>query len=53
MKCPRRPKNFDLSCPCHLAQLCVGKRTKELSVNVEDFVIDIYYHFRRTAKCKN
>ena len=41
---------FDIGCPCHLAHFCAGKGTKEISVNVEDFVIDIYYHFRRSAK---
>ena len=29
-----------------------GKGSKELSVNVEDSVIDIYYHFRRSVKRK-
>ena len=41
---------FDIGCPCHLAHFCAGKGTKEISVNVEDFVIDIYYHFRSSAK---
>ena len=45
-------KIFDVGCPCHLAHLCAGKGAKELSVNVEDFIIDIYYHFRRSAKRK-
>ena len=46
-------KFFDVSCHCHLAHLCAGKGAKELSVNIEDFVIDIYYHFPRSAKRKN
>ena len=37
---------------CHLAHMCIGKGAKELAVNIEDFVIDIYYHFRRNAKRK-
>ena len=41
---------FDIGCPCHVAHFCAGKGAKEISVNVEDFVIDIYYHFRRSAK---
>ena len=45
-------KTFDVGCPCHLAHLCAGKGAKELSVNVEDFVIDLYDHFRRSAKRK-
>ena len=46
-------KIFDVGCPCHLAHLCAGKGAKEHSVNVEDFVIDMYYHCRRSAKLKN
>ena len=42
----------DVACLCHLAHMCTGKGTKELAVNIEDFVIDIYYHFRRSAKRK-
>ena len=34
-------KVFDFGCPYHLARLCAGKGVKELSVNVEDFVIDV------------
>ena len=45
-------KTFDVGFPYHLAPLCAGKRAKELSVNVEDFVIDLYDHFRRSAKRK-
>ena len=45
-------KTFDVGCPYHLAHLCAGKGAKELSVNVEDFVIDLYDHFRRSAKRK-
>ena len=45
-------KVFDVGCPCHLAHLCAGKGAKELSVNIEDFVIDTYYHFRRSVKRK-
>ena len=42
-------KIFNVGCPCHLEHLCAVKGAKELSVNVEDFVIDIYYQFRRSA----
>ena len=45
-------KTFDVGFPYHLAPLCAGKREKELSVNVEDFVINLYDHFRRSAKQK-
>ena len=46
-------KTFDVGCPCHLAHLCAGKGACQLSVNVEDFVIDLYYHFRRSVKRKS
>ena len=45
-------KIFDVGCACHLAHLCDGKGAKELSVNFKDFIIDIYYHFHRSAKWK-
>ena len=47
-----KQKVFDVVCPCHLAHLCAGKGAKDLAVNIEDFVIDIYYNFRQSAKCK-
>ena len=43
-------KIFDVGCACHLAHLCDGKGAKELSVEFKDFIIDIYYHFHRSAK---
>ena len=41
-----------IGCPCHLVHLCARKGAKELSVNVEHFVIDIYHNFGRSAKLK-
>ena len=46
-------KDFGIGFPCQLAHLGARKGVKELSVNVEGFVIDIYCHFLRCAKCKN
>ena len=43
----------DVACLWHLAHMCTGKGAKELAVNIEDFVIDIYYHFRRSAALVN
>ena len=43
-------KIFDLGCPFHLAHLCAGKRDNKLSLNVENFVIDIYHNFTKTEK---
>ena len=45
-------KFLAVGCPCHLAHLCAGKTDSKLSVNVENFVIDIYHNFRRSAKLK-
>ena len=45
-------KTFDVSCPCHLTHLCTDKGAKELSANVRDFVIDLYYHFQGSTKQK-
>ena len=45
-------KIFDVGWPSHLAQVCAEKGAKELAVTVKDFVIEIYYHFRRSAKPK-
>ena len=33
----------DVACLWHLAHMCTGKGAKELAVNIEDFVIHIYY----------
>ena len=45
-------KIFAVGCLCHLAHLCAGKGDNKLSVNVENFVIDIYHNSRRSAKLK-
>ena len=44
---------FDVGCPCHLAPLCVEKEAKELFLNIEDMIMDIYYHFHRSVKRKS
>ena len=46
-------KIFAVGCLCHLGHLCAGKGDNKLSVNVENFVIDIYHNSRRSAKLKN
>ena len=45
-------KIFAVGCLCHLGHLCAGKGDNKLSVNVENFVIDIHHNFRRSAKLK-
>ena len=44
---------FDVRCPCYLVHLCAEKGEKELSFNIEDMIIDIYYHFHRNVKIKS
>ena len=46
-------KIFEVGYPSHLAHVCAGNGANELSVNVEDLVIDIYHNFCRSAKLKN
>ena len=46
-------KIFEISLPCQYAYLFVEKGAKGFSVNVKDFVIDRYDHFRRSARRKN
>ena len=43
---------FSVGSLCHLAHLRAGIGDNKLSVNVENFVIDIYHNFRRSAKLK-
>ena len=44
---------FDVGYPFNLASLCAEKGAKELSLNLEDMITDIYYHFRRSVKRKS
>ena len=46
------PKIFDVRCPCHLANLCAQEGAKALPIQVDQFVIDLFYHFQRSAKRK-
>ena len=41
---------FDIGCPCHLTHLCAEKGEKELSLNPEDMIIEIYYHSHGSVK---
>ena len=45
----RLNKNVGVGCPCHLAHICAGKGARQFSVNSEDIVIDIFYHFQQSA----
>ena len=46
------PDVYPVGCMCHLAHLCAKKAANQLSVNVEQFVIDLYYHFDKSSKRK-
>ena len=46
----RKYKDLLRLLPLSFNTLVWGKVAKELSVNVEDFVIGIYYQFHRSAK---
>ena len=46
----KQPKVFSLGCLCHLAALCVAAAIKTLPVAVDNLLIDIYYHFKHSAK---
>lgn len=37
---------------CHLADLCLFSGVKVLPVDVDDFFVDIFYHFEKSAKHK-
>ena len=46
---------FDISCPYHLTDFCIQKSSKLLkpfSIQVDDFVIDLFCHFKRSMKRK-
>ena len=45
-------KVYDVGCPCRLAHLCAQKGTKKLLMQVDDFIIDLFYHFKRSVKRK-
>lgn len=46
------PDVYPVGCACHLAHLCAKKVANQLSVNVEQLVIDLYYHFDKSSKRK-
>ena len=49
--CPiKQPKLFSLNCLCHLAALCAAAALKKLPVSVDEFLINIFYHFKHSSK---
>ena len=47
-----KPDVYPVGCACHLAHLCAKKAAKELSMDVEQLVINLYYHFDKSSKRK-
>ena len=45
-------KIFNVGYSCHLAHLCSQKGAKALLMQVDDFIIDLFYHFKRSTKRK-
>ena len=46
----KQPKLFSLGCLCHLAALCASVAMKKLPFSVDNLLIDIFYHFKHSAK---
>ena len=46
----KQPKIFSLGCTCHLAALCATAGLQKLPVSVDNLLIDIFYHFKHSAK---
>ena len=44
------PRIFSIGCICHLANLCIKDGVKELPINVDDLLVDIFYFFRHSSK---
>ena len=47
------PDVYPVGCACHLAHLCAKKAANQLSEDVEQLVIDLYYHFDKSSKQKD
>ena len=46
----KQPRVFSLGCLCHLANLCATSALKTLPVSVDNLLIDVFYHFKYSAK---
>ena len=46
----KNPDVFSLGCTCHLAAICATAGLKKLPVSIDNLLIDIYYHFKYSAK---
>ena len=48
----KNPNVYSQGCVCHLANLCLLAGVKMLPVDVDDFFLDLYYYFEKSAKRK-
>ena len=48
----KQPNVFSQGCTCHLANLCLLKGVQALPVDVDDFFVDLFYHFDKSTKRK-
>ena len=48
----KQSKAFSLGYVCHLASLCLAAGIKVLPLDVDDFFVDLYYFFDKSAKRK-
>lgn len=46
----QQPNMFDLGCICHLANLVFGVGVKKFPLPVKDLLVNIYFHFDKSAK---
>ena len=46
----KQPKIFSLGCLYRLAALCAAAALKKLPVSIDDFLINIFYHFKHSSK---
>ena len=46
----KQPLVFSLGCLCHLANLCSAAALKSLPVSIDNLLIDVFYHFKYSAK---
>lgn len=47
-----QPEVFSQGCVCHLANLCLLAGVQTLPIDVDDFFVDLYYYFDKSAKRK-
>ena len=48
----KQPNVFNEGCVCHLSNLCFLAGVKVLPIDLDDFFVDLYYFFNKSAKRK-